>query len=134
MPISNDLCRELKIKVNDSSLDINDFNEVITDVKFNTDWVVPLQLLQHLCNKYNVDIIGVGYEFNGGYVESFELRNQLIKEEIFDQHIIPFIEFQGDPETISKLPDAQNEDILESEYPTKDSLNLSDNEIFNSFH
>ena len=109
-----------------------DENELITEFELESKWVAPLQFLQHLCNKYNIDIIGVAYEFGCGYVESFELKNQLIEEEIQIQHIIPFVEFQGDVETITELPDTQNEDILDSEYPTPDSLDLSDTEILKS--
>ncbi len=93
-------------------------DETISEFELESNWVAPLQLFQHLCNKYNIDIIGVAYEFSGGYVEAFELKNQLREEEVSEQHIIPFVEYDGDTEIISELPETQDEDILDTEYPT----------------
>ena len=75
---SINLLKELKAKFPDMYGDFPD-DEIYTDLGFTSEWVSPLQFLQHLCNKYTADIIGVAYEFIDGYVESFELKNELIE-------------------------------------------------------
>ena len=99
----------------------DDEDEYIIECYFeiNSRWVAPTQFFQHLCNKYNVDIIGVAHEFDGGYVESFELHNQLIEIEEHGQHVITFVNVDEDAEieTIEVLPNAQDDEILDKECP-----------------
>lgn len=105
-----------------------------TEFEFDSNWVTPLQLLQHFCNKYNVDIIGVAYEFGNGYVESFELKNQLVEE--IEQHVLTFLESDNEEEEISILPKSQDDEILDDEYPAildPERLDLSDEEILKSY-
>lgn len=97
----------------------DDEDEYIIECYFeiNSRWVAPTQFFQHLCNKYNVDIIGVAHEFDGGYVESFELHNQLVEVEEHGQHVITFVDEDAEIETIEVLPNAQDDEILDKECP-----------------
>ena len=130
---SINLLKELKAKFPDMYGDFPD-DEIYTDLDFTSEWVSPLQFLQHLCNKYTVDIIGVAYEFIDGYVESFELKNELI-EEVPAQTALHLIELK-DLEEITELPKAQDDEFLDAECPADldpDRLDLSDEEILKSF-
>jgi hypothetical protein len=99
--------------------DCEDEYEIECYFEVGSKWVAPLQFFHHLCNKYNVDIIGVAYEFGGGYVESFELHNQLVEVEEHGQHVITFVDVDEDAEieTIEVLPNAQDDEILDKECP-----------------
>lgn len=105
-----------------------------TIFELESNWIAPLQLFQHFCNKYNVDIIGVAHEFGNGYVESFELQNQLIQQEV-EQHVLTFMESDNSSEEeISILPKSQDDEILDDECPATldpENINLSDKEISN---
>lgn len=104
-----------------------DENGVICDFSFESNWAAPIILLDEISEKYKVDIIGVAYEFDDGYVESFELFADLneeipgaILETITDDNI------QEGVDTIV-LPENELEilnDVLE------DDINVSDKEIF----
>lgn len=109
-------------------LEFDDLNDksLITEIKFLSDYVAPLSHLQELCNKYNIDIIGVSYDFENGYVESFELKNELIEEEDKTPHIIQLVNINDVEAIIEQLPLNQDEDIFEKEYPLEDELNLND--------
>jgi hypothetical protein len=48
-------------------------NEAL-EIDFSSKWSAPIDILQEFCDKYNLTIIGVAYEFANGYVESFELN------------------------------------------------------------
>ena len=105
-----------KIKI----MHIYEHADLIIKVEFISGLVVPLQFLQHLANKYNVDIIGVAYEFNdGGYVESFELYNQMIPDVDEDKHVITFepVNEDAEIETIDVLPLGQDDEILDDDCP-----------------
>lgn len=104
-----------------------DENGVICDFSFESNWAAPIILLDEISEKYKVDIIGVAYEFDDGYVESFELFADLneeipgaILETITDDNI------QEGVDTIV-LPENELEilnDVLE------DDIVVSDKEIF----
>jgi hypothetical protein len=106
--------------------------ELITEFEIESKWVAPLQFFQHLCNKYNIDIIGVAFNFDNGYVESFELKNQLVEEEIKTQQVLNFVENNDKVETIYELPKSQDDEFLDAECPADldpEKLDLSDKEI-----
>ena len=50
------------------------------DFEFGSKWSEPTEYLQDLCNKYNIKIIGVCYEWGCDYVSSFELVPKIIEE------------------------------------------------------
>ena len=54
----------------------------ITECVFESEWTCPLDLLESFSTNFNVDIIGVSYEFKDGYVDAFELYANIEEEEI----------------------------------------------------
>ena len=62
------------------------FNEhsnlgTVIECVFESNWTCPIELLDSLSTNYNIDIIGVAYEFIDGYVEAFELLAKIPEEE-----------------------------------------------------
>lgn len=127
---------QVKSEINDDfEIDYEDRSEITYEnIKTSFDiysmWVAPIQIFQDLCNKYNIDIIGVAYEFYSGYVESFELKNELEKEEEeVIEHTLTFVNDSSTKnETISILPESQDDDILNDEFPL---IDLSDKQLSN---
>lgn len=90
---SRRLLRELKKRCQYVEYDINCVGGVIREYKIASKLMVPLDYFQWLCQEFNIDIIGVAYDFENGYVESFELYvdgdseidiEEILFEEIFD--------------------------------------------------
>ena len=90
---SRRLFRELKKRCQYVEYDINCVGGVIREYKIASKLMVPLDYFQWLCQEFNIDIIGVAYDFENGYVESFELYvdgdteidiEEILFEEIFD--------------------------------------------------
>ena len=54
---------------NDAFVDDSNYIELC----YGTKWSENQEILQDICNKFDVDIIGVCYEWGCGYVNSFEL-------------------------------------------------------------
>jgi hypothetical protein len=48
----------------------------------NVKWSVDLEQLQKISTKFNVNIIGVGWEWGCGYVESYEINPEIHEEEL----------------------------------------------------
>ena len=66
----------------DVYFDEYDEDGLITDYQFASQWTAPLSFLDELSMNFKVDIIGVAYEFEDGYVESFEILTKLDDEDI----------------------------------------------------
>ena len=90
---SRRLLRELKKRCQYVEYDINCVGGVIREYKIASKLMVPLDYFQWLCQEFNIDIIGVAYDFENGYVESVELYvdgdseidiEEILFEEIFD--------------------------------------------------
>ena len=104
-----------------------DENGVICDFSFESNWAAPIILLDEISEKYKVDIIGVAYEFDDGYVESFELFADLNEE--IPGAILKTITDDNIQEGVDTIVLPENEleilnDVLE------DDINVSDKEIF----
>lgn len=107
------------------------FNEhnsegLICDYQFDSDWVSPTSFLKEISEKYKVDIIGVAYEFDDGYVDSFEILYKL--DEIVSRE---FLETVTDPcikEGVDTIVFPENELNILNEV-LEDDINLSDKEI-----
>lgn len=134
---SKNLQKELE---KNESLEINTIytndNELIDEYLFYSNLTSPLSFLQSLCDKYDIDIIGVAYDFTNGYVESFEFKYKLNEEEINYINEIELISNNEEIEVIDKLPKYQDNDdsILDDECPkiTDDDFDIE--KIFNEIN
>jgi len=99
--------------------------ETYSELGFESSWVAPLAFLQELCKKYNVDILGVAFEFSGGHVESFTLFKDSEDEIMPTNHLISFE--AENRENIETPPIEGNDDILDQ------PLRLTDEEILASY-
>ena len=76
--IYRNICKEIDVSIDELE---EEFNLLVfhkngtyhSEIVFDSYLVSPVEKLQELCIKYKVDIIGVGFDFYGGYVNSFEL-------------------------------------------------------------
>jgi len=90
---SRRLLRELEKRCQYVEYDIDCVGGVIREYKIASKLMAPLDYFQWLCQEFNIDIIGVAYDFENGYVESFELYvaesskvdiEEILFDEIFD--------------------------------------------------
>lgn len=101
----------------------NSDDEIPDKIVFESEYVAPIEFLQEVCEIYNVDIIGVAYEFEGGYVESFELQNGMKSEEPSGH----FIKLQAeDKENTGTFPLNDGEDVLKEDVDLE-GINLDEN-------
>jgi hypothetical protein len=85
---------------------------IITNYEFGSDWVAPLEFLDQLCIDHNVDICGVAYEFEDGYVESFELQNRM-EDGTLETHWVSME--AEDRENTTTLPLSGDESVLDED-------------------
>ena len=95
----------------------------ITECVFESKWTCPIDLLESFSTNFNVDIIGVSYEFKDGYVEAFELYANLEEEEMGSFLPIEQVEEGSDLAVESHF--RQEDDILDE----GDMLGMSDKEL-----
>ena len=103
----------------------NERNSVgnITECVFEGKWTCPLDLLESFSTDFNVDIIGVSYEFRDGYVDAFELYANIEEEEMGS--FLPIEQVvEGSDLTVESHFREEN-DILEE----GDMLGMSDKEL-----
>lgn len=126
LEVCKQICKTLNIKVEDDC-DLKDYKTYAIHhsvLKFGSNWVAPIDILQDLCNTYDIDIMGVSYEFQeSGYVESFELVSNSIQEST-ENHMIVFE--AEDKENTETPPIDGDENILDTDI---NELDLSDNVI-----
>lgn len=120
------ICKTLHCKV-EGDCDLKAFKtfEIYhSELNFSSNWVAPIDILQDLCNTYDIDIMGVSYEFQGsGYVESYELVSNSVQE-CTENHMIVFE--AEDKENTETPPIDGDENILDNDI---NELDLSDNAI-----
>ena len=120
------ICKELKGPFyNDYDLKVYKTFEIYhSTIDFCSNWVTPVDTLQNLCKSYDIDIIGVSYEFQeSAYVNSFEFVSDSIQE-TSGNHMIVFE--AEDKENTETPPIDGDENILDSDI---NELDLSDDAI-----
>ena len=95
----------------------------ITECVFESEWTCPLDLLESFSTNFNVDIIGVSYEFKDGYVDAFELYANIEEEEMGSFLSIEQV-VEGSDLTVESNFKEEN-DILDE----GDMLGMSDKEL-----
>ena len=95
----------------------------ITECVFESEWTCPLDLLESFSTNFNVDIIGISYEFRDSYVDAFELYANIEEEEMGS--FLPIEQVvEGSDLTVESHFREEN-DILEE----GDMLGMSDKEL-----
>ena len=95
----------------------------IIECVFESSWTCPTDLLQSFSINFNVDIIGVSYEFIDGYVDAFEIYADIEEEEMGG--FLPIAEVENDEDPLMESYFIEENDILkEDELPE-----ISDEEL-----
>ena len=90
--------------ITDSKKGIKELGEDYIDIDMYTHLAAPIDYYQEVCDKYNVDIIGVAYDFDSQYVESFELYcSDPFKDKGIDLHSDNFPDKELDLENEKKI-------------------------------
>ena len=115
--ISKLLNEKFKVVFEERELSLGLLNECV----FESKWSAPIEMLSALSTNYDVDIIGVSYEFKDGYVESFEIMADIEEEEIGG-----FIKIDEKADLTKETPHFIEEDDILAE---EDMLGMSDKEL-----
>ena len=122
------ICKEIEAPINelDEEFDLlvlyeNDAYR--SEIVFDSYLVSPVEKLQELCIKYKVDIIGVGFDFYGGYVNSFELFYD-INDNKEENHYISLQAENKENDSTFPLNEDDEENVLDSDEITSNDLLL----------
>ena len=107
---SQELFKELSKRCQYIDYDINAIGGVIREYKIASKLLAPLDYFQWLCYKFNIDIIGVAYDFENGHVESYELRNtdDELTESDFEESLL------------NEILDEPDDDFIDEDLEKKD--------------
>lgn len=87
--------------------------EYFVEFSFFSDYVAPTEILQKICYELNIDIIGVAYLFDEGYVDAFELYNAQEEVDAPESHMI-YVQAE-DKENTETFPMNGNEAVLDED-------------------
>lgn len=123
--VSKEIYEILKNKF-DVYFDEYDEDGLISDYQFDSEWTAPISFLDELSLKYNIDIRGVAYEFEDGYVEAYEILADF--EEDITTPILKTVVSDDIKEGVDTIVLPENElDILNN---PEDDVIVTDKELF----
>lgn len=87
---SESVLRTLKSKCEYIEYDLNSPDGIIKEYKILSKYVAPLDLFQWLSYNFKIDVIGVSYEFESGYIDNFEFYAKIleIEEKDIDEELV----------------------------------------------
>ena len=117
--IYRNICKEIEIPINELE---EEFNLLVfhkngtyhSEIVFDSYLVSPVEKLQELCIKYKIDMIGVGFDFYGGYVNSFELFYD-VNENKEENHYISLKAENKENDSTFPLNEDNEENVLDSD-------------------
>lgn len=126
--IYRNICKEIEIPINELE---EEFNLLVfrkngtyhSEIIFDSYLISPVEKLQELCIKYKVDIIGVGFDFEGGYVTSFELFYD-VNDNKEENHYISLQSENKENDSTFPLNEDNEENVLDSDEITSNDLLL----------
>ena len=122
------ICKEIEAPINELEeefglLVLYKNGTYYSEITFDSYLVSPVDRLQELCIEHKVDIIGVGFDFEGGYVTSFELFYD-INENKEENHYISLKAENKENDSTFPLNDDNEENVLDSDEITSNDLLL----------